>query len=124
MASKTTILTDGTLTISKITDGDNKYIVAEKLDNVLNANSVSVSLAIDYSSNYDRIAAALENANTQLVSVKTAAQTIATETSEGNILLEHIAKHFQVERAILAVIDIKDRDLSAVKAEIANPTLP
>jgi hypothetical protein len=78
---------------------------------------------IDYSVLYDRIADALETLVLNSTTIKDSLNTIATEITSSNSHLNVIKKHFSLERAVLAAVDIKPDDHDAIKAEIANPTL-
>jgi hypothetical protein len=105
------------------------YVLAQ--DGASDNNPTALSIQIDYSVLYDRIADALETLALNSTIIKDSLNTIAAEiTSIDNSLtssnshLNVIKNHFSLERAILAAVDIKPDDLLAIKAEIKNPTLP
>jgi len=109
--------------VYKIVDGSNTYIVTHNVITAGGANIANaISIAIDYSGLYDRIADALETIVTNSSSLNTIGANLVSEVDNSGKQLTHIANHFKVERAVLVASDIKDEDKDNVKSEISSPS--
>lgn len=126
--------TSPTVEVYRIQDGANSYILAQ--DGASTGAPTALSVQIDYSNAFDRIADALEGIGSVLATIDSringitlSLSQIADNSNVNTVHLNTIADHYEVERA-MNVSDLKNGDFydegtdkfEIVSEEIKNPT--
>ena len=136
MATQSLIIanTNPTVEVYRITDGANSYVLAQ--DGASTGSPTALSVQVDYTNAYDRIADALEGIGTVLATIDNRMNSISlsltqiAENSNSSVeYLKTAADHYEVERA-MNISDLKFEDFNddgfnqfnAVQTEIQNPT--